>query len=161
MTDTSSPTVTISDRTSPSTTTLDAAHEAHLGRVLSQFNAEARAKYCRGQAEHKGNLWEKPGLLENAIEEAIDQVVYLMTLREQTAAEPAQEPRRQSRGMSLTETLTNVVVGYGVACATQMLVLPLFGVVLPLRENLLIGLVFTVVSIVRSYTLRRVFNRWL
>ena len=62
---------------------VDEAHEAHLRRILSQFNADARSKYENGQREHGGNLWEKPGLLENAIEEAIDQVVYLYTLREQ------------------------------------------------------------------------------
>jgi hypothetical protein len=34
---------------------------------------------------------------------------------------------KQSRWMSLVESITNVVVGYGVAVATQMLVFPLFG----------------------------------
>ena len=62
---------------------MDADHEAHLRRILTQFNADARAKYEAGQAEHGGNLWERPGMLEHAIEEAIDQVIYLYTLREQ------------------------------------------------------------------------------
>jgi membrane protein implicated in regulation of membrane protease activity len=64
----------------------------------------------------------------------------------------------QSRLMSFVEAITNVLVGYLVALATQLLVFPLFGVRLSLSENLLIGLVFTVVSIIRSYALRRVFN---
>lgn len=62
---------------------MDAAHEAHLGRILDRFNADTRAKYEAGQAEHGGNLWEKPGMLEQAIAEAIDMVVYLYTLQEQ------------------------------------------------------------------------------
>ena len=62
---------------------------------------------------------------------------------------------KQSRLMSLVESLTNVLVGYGVAVVTQMLVFPLFGLAVTVTENLLIGLVFTVVSIVRSYALRR------
>lgn len=62
---------------------MDAAHEAHLARILTQFNADARAKYEGGQREHGGNLWEKPGLLEQALAEAIDQVIYLYTLKEQ------------------------------------------------------------------------------
>ncbi len=65
---------------------------------------------------------------------------------------------KQSRLMSLVESLANVLVGYGVAVATQMAVFPLFGLAVTLTENLLIGLIFTVVSIVRSYALRRGFE---
>ena len=65
---------------------------------------------------------------------------------------------KQSRLMSLVESLANVLVGYGVAVATQMLVFPLFGLAVTVTENLLIGLIFTVVSIVRSYALRRSFE---
>lgn len=65
---------------------------------------------------------------------------------------------KQSRLMSLVESLANVLVGYGVAVATQMVVFPLFGLAVTVTENLLIGLIFTVVSIVRSYALRRGFE---
>ncbi len=65
---------------------------------------------------------------------------------------------KQSRLMSLVESLTNVLVGYGVAVVTQMLVFPLFGLAVTVTENLLIGLVFTAVSIVHSYALRRGFE---
>jgi membrane protein CcdC involved in cytochrome C biogenesis len=65
---------------------------------------------------------------------------------------------KQSRLMSLVESLVNVLVGYGVAVAAQMLVFPLFGLAVTVSENLLIGLIFTVVSIVRSYALRRGFE---
>ena len=65
---------------------------------------------------------------------------------------------KQSRLMSMVESLANVLVGYGVAVATQMAVLPLFGLAVTVTENLLIGLIFTVVSIVRSYALRRGFE---
>jgi hypothetical protein len=58
----------------------------------------------------------------------------------------------------LVESLVNVLVGYGVAVATQMLVFPLFGLTVTVTENLLIGLIFTAVSIVRSYALRRTFE---
>jgi len=40
-------------------------------------------KYVTGQKEHGGNLWEKEGLLDMAIDEAIDQVIYLLTLKKQ------------------------------------------------------------------------------
>ncbi len=65
---------------------------------------------------------------------------------------------KQSRLMSLVESLANVLVGYGVAVATQMAVLPLFGLAVTVTENLLIGMIFTAVSIVRSYALRRGFE---
>jgi len=65
---------------------------------------------------------------------------------------------KQSRWMSLVEAVTNVLVGYGVAVATQWAVFPLFGLHAPLQENMLIGLIFTAVSLVRSYLLRRVFE---
>lgn len=65
---------------------------------------------------------------------------------------------KQSRAMSFVESFANVVVGYGVAVVTQMLVFPGFGLQVTLVQNLKLGMVFTVLSIVRSFTLRRVFE---
>ena len=65
---------------------------------------------------------------------------------------------KQSRLMSSVEAVANVLVGYGVAVLTQMAVFPLFGLNASLGDNLAIGGVFTVVSIVRSFTLRRLFE---
>ncbi len=65
----------------------------------------------------------------------------------------------QSRKQSLIESVVNVLVGYVVALTSQLVIFPLFGVNLPLADNLLISAFFTVVSIVRSYLIRRVFNR--
>ena len=65
---------------------------------------------------------------------------------------------KQSRLMSLVESLANVLLGYSVAVITQMAVFPLFGLAVTVTENLLIGLIFTAVSIVRSYALRRGFE---
>ncbi|MBA4381811.1 MAG: hypothetical protein C0406_04525 [Sideroxydans sp.] len=66
----------------------------------------------------------------------------------------------QSRKHSMLEALVNVLIGYGVALAAQMAIFPLFGIHVSLQDNIMIGLLFTVVSIVRSYALRRLFNRW-
>jgi len=65
----------------------------------------------------------------------------------------------QSRTMSLIEAGANVVVGYGVAVTTQLLVFPWFGITATLAGNLMIGAIFTALSLVRSYVLRRVFER--
>ena len=66
----------------------------------------------------------------------------------------------QTRKSSLAEAITNVVVGYIVAITAQVYLFPLVGIRVPLSTNLLIGCMFTVVSLLRSYLLRRAFN-WL
>ena len=65
---------------------------------------------------------------------------------------------RQSRFMSLVEAVANVFVGYGVAVLTQILIFPTFGLHTTLAQNLKMGAIFTVVSIARSFALRRVFE---
>ena len=78
--------------------------------------------------------------------------------------EPARPARgsgggmRQSRLMSLVEAVANVVVGYALAVWMQVLVFPLFGLEATLRQSLGIGAIFTLVSLVRGYLLRRVFE---
>ena len=66
----------------------------------------------------------------------------------------------QSRRLSLLEAMTNVVVGYALAVLTQMIVFPWFGLTASLQDNLAIGAAFVGVSLIRSYALRRVFERW-
>lgn len=65
----------------------------------------------------------------------------------------------QSRRHSLFEAVANVAIGYTVAVATQAVVFPLFGLSASTTDHLGIAAVFTAVSIVRSYVLRRVFAR--
>jgi len=65
---------------------------------------------------------------------------------------------KQSRLMSLIEAIANVVVGYGVAVSTQLMVFPWFGLPARLDDALAIGAIFTVVSILRSFLLRRLFE---
>jgi hypothetical protein len=60
--------------------------------------------------------------------------------------------------MSLVEAVANVVVGYGIAVAMQLVLFPTFGLAVSLRQSLAIGVVFTLVSVVRSYLLRRIFE---
>ncbi|EME69911.1 hypothetical protein H261_10919 [Paramagnetospirillum caucaseum] len=67
----------------------------------------------------------------------------------------------QSHRMSMVEAVANVVIGYGIAVATQVVVFPIFGIHITLADDLAIGLVFLLVSLIRSYMLRRVFERLL
>lgn len=66
----------------------------------------------------------------------------------------------QPRTHSLLESVVNVFVGLGVSVLTQVVVFPFFGIYIPLSSNLKIAAIFTIVSIVRSYVLRRSFNWW-
>lgn len=54
--------------------------------------------------------------------------------------------------------MANVVIGYGIALVAQIIVFEWFRVDVTLGQDIVMGLIFTVVSLVRSYTLRRVFN---
>ena len=66
---------------------------------------------------------------------------------------------KQSRTMSMVEAAANVVVGYVLAIATQIVVFPWFGIETGLAEHLSIGLAFAGVSLARGYLLRRLFER--
>jgi hypothetical protein len=65
----------------------------------------------------------------------------------------------QSRLHSFIEALVNVIIGYGVALASQLALFPLFGIHIPLSDNFYIGAWFTLISLVRSYIIRRWFAR--
>jgi len=66
----------------------------------------------------------------------------------------------QSRFASLVEAIANVVLGYAAATLTQILVFPLFGIVISLAQNMILGVIFTAVSLARSYLLRRAFENY-
>ena len=65
---------------------------------------------------------------------------------------------KQSRTMSLVESVANVVVGYGIAVASRMLLFPVFGMHMTLEQNLKLAGAFTIISICRSFALRRLFE---
>lgn len=64
----------------------------------------------------------------------------------------------QTRLESLVEVLINVAIGWVIALITQLLVFPLFGINITIFEQLGISVIFTIVSIVRGYVIRRWFN---
>ena len=66
---------------------------------------------------------------------------------------------RQSRRLSLVEAAVNVALGYGLAILAQALLFPLLGLAVTLAQSLQIGLAFTLLSLVRAYVLRRLFER--
>ena len=71
-----------------------------------------------------------------------------------------ESPMQQSRRASLIEAVTNTVVGYALAVSMRVAVCPLFWLQVDVIENLGLGLIFTAVSVVRGYAMRRFFECW-
>lgn len=64
----------------------------------------------------------------------------------------------QKKSHSLIESLINVLIGYFIALAAQLIIFPRYGIHISMSDNLSIGALFTIISIARSYALRRLFN---
>lgn len=65
----------------------------------------------------------------------------------------------QTRKHSFIESWVNVAIGYVINFAANLVILPLFGLQASLGEYALLGLAYTLVSVARSYVVRRWFNR--
>jgi hypothetical protein len=64
----------------------------------------------------------------------------------------------QSRKASWAEAWTNIIVGFTINYIANLLIFPLFGMHIGYGANFIMGLIYTVISLVRSYVLRRVYN---
>lgn len=64
----------------------------------------------------------------------------------------------QTRLGSLIEAFTNVVIGFAINWGANMVILPMFGFPVSGGQAFGMGLLFTVISVIRSYVLRRWFN---
>ncbi len=64
----------------------------------------------------------------------------------------------QTRLMSLVETMTNILVGLVISFLSQIVIFKIYNVSLSTQQNVEITLYFTIISILRSYALRRFFN---
>ena len=64
----------------------------------------------------------------------------------------------QSRKGSLIEACTNIAVGFVISLISQLTIYPLYGIHASIETNVQITIWFTVISLARSYGLRRLFN---
>lgn len=64
---------------------------------------------------------------------------------------------QQRRRHSLLEACLNVGIGFGVSFLGNLLILPLYGMPFHIGNFLQIGVWFTLISVVRSYGVRRFF----
>jgi hypothetical protein len=118
----------------------------------------AMASACARIAETAGGLFARRVLVKSA--SACTPAAKMPIARERADQCIAEHsgPVKQSRAMSLLEALANVAVGFLLALATQMAIFPVFGLVVSFSDNLVIGSIFTAVSILRSFMLRRLFE---
>lgn len=65
----------------------------------------------------------------------------------------------QSRRWSMIEALTNILVGVVISFVSQVVIFKAMGIKVSIQENVTMTAYFTVISLVRSYYLRRMFNR--
>jgi hypothetical protein len=65
----------------------------------------------------------------------------------------------QKRSHSALESICNLVTGFALGVAIQAYIYPLFGIEVPLSQNCILVAIFSAVSLLRSYIIRRIFNR--
>jgi hypothetical protein len=66
----------------------------------------------------------------------------------------------QSKIQSIMESAVNVGSGFIISFIVQTLIMSAYGVNFTLAQNFSITVIFTVTSFIRSYIIRRVFNKW-
>ena len=64
----------------------------------------------------------------------------------------------QSRLGSLIEVLFNIAIGFAINWVANLFILPLYCFQITGGQAFSMGLIFTVISVVRSYIIRRWFN---
>jgi hypothetical protein len=65
----------------------------------------------------------------------------------------------QTKLHSFFESIFNIIVGFGINLAGNLIILPMFGFKVSLSQAFGIGMLFTLISIARSYIIRRWFNK--
>jgi len=65
----------------------------------------------------------------------------------------------QTKKQSAIESATQTVIGLGTSILIQVILYPLMGIPVTFSQNIIITLVFFIVSILRGYVIRRFFNK--
>lgn len=65
----------------------------------------------------------------------------------------------QSKKLSLIESVVNVISSFIIGVLTQIVIFPLYGFKASVMANISITLIFSLTGFIRSYTVRRIFNR--
>jgi len=61
---------------------------------------------------------------------------------------------------SWAESWTNILIGFSINSIANFMILPLFGFTsLTWQKNIYLGIIYTGISLLRSFCIRRMFNR--
>jgi len=64
----------------------------------------------------------------------------------------------QTKTGSFIEACINVAIGFAINFTANMLIFPMFGWHISASQNITLGIIYTVISVARSYAVRRWFN---
>ena len=64
----------------------------------------------------------------------------------------------QSRLGSFIEAWINIAIGFTINFVANLVILPLIGFHISVSQNLFVGVLYTLISVARSYVIRRWFN---
>lgn len=67
---------------------------------------------------------------------------------------------KQSRRDSWLEIAANTIVGFIISLGIQLIMYPMLDLEVTIGENISITLIFMIVGILRSYIIRRIFNKY-
>lgn len=67
----------------------------------------------------------------------------------------------QSIRHSWIEAWINIIIGFSINYAANLLIFPQFGFKISLLDNFYMGIIYTIISLVRSFAIRRYFNGWM
>jgi uncharacterized membrane protein len=65
----------------------------------------------------------------------------------------------QNKKQSLLEAISNTSIGFLISLGATFLIFPIMGIESNAGKNIIITIFFTVISILRGYLLRRLFNK--
>lgn len=66
---------------------------------------------------------------------------------------------KQSKQKSFIESVIQTIIGLGTSILIQIILYPIMGIPVTFTQNLIITLVFFIVSIIRGYFVRRIFEK--
>lgn len=67
----------------------------------------------------------------------------------------------QSKQKSLIESVIQTIIGLGTSILIQVILYPILNIPVTFTQNIIITLVFFIVSIIRGYLVRRLFEKTL
>ena len=68
---------------------------------------------------------------------------------------------KQTKQKSFIESVIQTIIGLGTSILIQIILYPIMGIPVTFTQNLIITLVFFIVSIIRGYFVRRIFEKLL